>query len=122
MTALVVQDLLGGDLVLGEVYAGDTKVGHHYWNRLRDGSQVDLTAAQFHPGEVVTGGEVVPRPPGPPRRCREQYALLRSRVLTALADGEASVAPGPASPPPAPAAVGDQDRDDKDGPTNQDRL
>ena len=104
VTALVVHDLFGGDLVLGEVYVGETKVGHHYWNRLRDGSQVDLTAAQFHPGEVVTGGEVLQRPPGAPRRCREQYALLRSRVLTALAGGDASTAPActprKASPPP----------------------
>ena len=81
VTALVVQDLLGGDLVLGEVVAGGKRTGYHYWNRLPGGHDVDLTAEQFHPGEVVVGGEVRQRPPDAPRRCREQYELLRSRVL-----------------------------------------
>jgi hypothetical protein len=87
-TALVIQDLLGGDLVIAEVYVGQTKIGHHYWNRLLDGADVDLTAEQFqsHPDERVVGGEVRHRPPDAPRRCREQYELLRHRVFTALAD------------------------------------
>jgi hypothetical protein len=84
VTALIVQELLGGDLVLGEVFAGGVKVGHHYWNRLPGGRDVDFTAGQFHPGEVVTGGAVQQRPPDAPRRCREQYELLRGRVLAAL--------------------------------------
>jgi hypothetical protein len=56
MTALVVQDLLGGDLVLGEVHVDGAKFGNHYWNRLPDGTEVDLTADQFLPGEVVING------------------------------------------------------------------
>jgi len=84
VTSLVVQDLLGGDLILGEVFVGQTKAGHHYWNRLPDGAEVDLTADQFHPGEAVTGGQVQQRPPDAPRRCREQYELLRQRVHAAL--------------------------------------
>ncbi|HEX6870131.1 MAG TPA: NUDIX domain-containing protein [Micromonosporaceae bacterium] len=83
-TALVVQDLLGGELMLGEVNVNGAKVGHHYWNQLPDGTIVDLTADQFHPGEVVVGGEVCHRPPDAPRRCRGQYELLRHRVLTAM--------------------------------------
>jgi hypothetical protein len=86
VTALLVQDLLGGELILGEVVAGDARVGYHYWNRLPDGREVDLTADQFHPGEVVVGGEVQHRPPDAPRRCRRQYDLLRRRVLAALQD------------------------------------
>jgi hypothetical protein len=78
------------DLILGEVFVGDAKVGHHYWNRLPDGRDVDLTADQFHPPEAIVGGEVQPRPPGPPRRCRRQHELLRQRVLAAL---DASTAP-----------------------------
>ena len=81
VTALLVQDLLGGELILGEVFTGDVKVGHHYWNRLPDGRDIDFTADQFHPGEVVTGGEPQYRPPDAPVRCREQYELLRRRVL-----------------------------------------
>jgi len=84
MTALVVQDVLGGDLLLGEVHVEGSKVGHHYWNRLPDGQVVDLTVDQFLPEEVVVGGEVVVRPPEGPRRHVEQYELLRSRVLRSL--------------------------------------
>ncbi|NUW33203.1 hypothetical protein HTZ77_17445 [Nonomuraea sp. SMC257] len=83
-TALVVQDLLGGDLILAEVQVDGAKVGNHYWNRLPDGTEVDLASDQFHPGEVVVGGRVQQRPPGPPRRCREEYERLRQRVLSAL--------------------------------------
>jgi hypothetical protein len=85
VTALIIQDLLGGDLVLGDVLVAGDRVGHHYWNRLPDGRTVDLTAEQFHPQEVVTGGQVQQRPPGPPGRCREQYEILRHRVITGLA-------------------------------------
>ena len=84
VTALVVQDLLGGDLVLGEVLVDGTKVGHHYWNRLPDGYDIDFTADQFYPAEVVSSGQVQHRPPDAPVRCREQYELLRRRVLAAL--------------------------------------
>ncbi|WP_157254866.1 YunG family protein [Nonomuraea typhae] len=84
-TALVVQDLLGGDLILGEVHVDGAKVWNHYWNRLPDGTEVDFTFDQFQPGEVVANGRVQHRPPDAPRRCREQYELLRHRVLTALA-------------------------------------
>jgi hypothetical protein len=89
VTALVVQDLLGGDLVLGEVFVDQSKVGHHYWNRLPDGRDVDFTADQFHPGEVIVGGRVQQRPRDAPRRCREQYELLSRRVLAALAGSPA---------------------------------
>lgn len=84
MTALVVQDVLGGELVLAEVHVNGVQIGHHYWNRLPDGSDVDLTSDQFLPEEQVVGREVVVRPPDGPRRHREQYELLRTRVFEAL--------------------------------------
>lgn len=84
-TALVVNDLLGGDLMLAEVHLPDgSRQGVHYWNRLPDGSEVDLTRQQFRAGEIVHEGRVVTRPSGPPRRCQEQYELLRERVLMRL--------------------------------------
>src|SRR6476646_3686663 len=90
MTALVVQDVLGGDLILAEVHVDGVKVGYHYWNRLSDGSEVDLTRNQFRPEEEVVGGDMVVRPPDAPRRHREQYELLRARVFDGLtADGRA---------------------------------
>ena len=85
VTALVVQELLGGDLVLGEVFVDRTKIGHHYWNRLPDGQDVDFTGDQFYPSEAVRGGQVQQRPPNAPTRCREQHELLRHRVHAALA-------------------------------------
>ena len=48
VTALIVQDFLGGQLMRGDV--GSTS---HYWNRLPSGSELDLTAHQF-------GGEIRP--------------------------------------------------------------
>jgi hypothetical protein len=87
VTALVVQDLLGGELILGAVHVEGAKVGHHYWNRLPDGTEVDFTADQFHADEVVAGGRLQHRPPEAPGRCREQYELLRTRVFGALPAG-----------------------------------
>lgn len=42
VTALIVQDLFGGDLVRGWVEATV-----HYWNRLPTGEEIDLTVEQF---------------------------------------------------------------------------
>ena len=42
VTALLVQDYFGGELLRG-VVCGES----HYWNRLPDGTEVDLTADQF---------------------------------------------------------------------------
>jgi hypothetical protein len=84
-TALTVHDLLGGELLLAEVLRPDgSRQGVHWWNRLPDGTEVDLTRAQFAPDEVVQAPRVVARPPGPPRRCAGQYLELRARVSAAL--------------------------------------
>ena len=80
----MIQDLFGGELVLGEVRVGGEKTGHHWWNRFGSGVEVDLTRGQFRPDEVVVGGVVIERPPGDPGRCREQYELLRDRVMARL--------------------------------------
>ena len=96
-TALVVHDLLGGELILGEVHEDEARVGFHYWNRLPDGTEVDLTRDQFLPGETVTGGRIVARPADAPRRCRGQYELLRHRVL-ARVDSFVPQEPRPLTP------------------------
>lgn len=84
VTALLVQELLGGELILGEVHVDGVRTGFHYWNRLPGGHHLDLTAEQFHPHEIITGGEPQERPAGPPGRCREQYELLKGRVVSRL--------------------------------------
>lgn len=81
VTALTVQDLLGGDLLLAEVLRADgSRQGVHWWNRLPDASELDLTREQFAPGELVQAPRVVPRPPGPPRRGAAQHARFRAAV------------------------------------------
>jgi hypothetical protein len=91
-TALVVHDLLGGELLVAGVAVEGVVDGVHYWNRLPDGRCVDLTADQFVDGEVVQAPRVVERPgPPKPERARAAYGLLRDRVLAALAgDADAS--------------------------------
>ncbi|MCO5997000.1 YunG family protein [Actinoallomurus rhizosphaericola] len=85
ITALLVNDLFGGDLVVGEVHsaAGEPQ-GHHWWNLLPGGAEIDLTREQFRDGQKITGRRIVERPrPQPLRRSRE-YELLRRRVAARL--------------------------------------
>ena len=56
----------------------------HYWNRLPDGTEIDLTREQFSSDELVQAPQVVMRPPGLPRRGADQYLKLRHRVLRTL--------------------------------------
>jgi hypothetical protein len=86
-TALVLNDLFGGELMLAEVrYPDGSRQGVHYWNVLPDGSEVDLTSQQFNDDETVQAGRRLSRPDGEPKRCAEEYYLLRKRVLVHLAD------------------------------------
>ena len=88
VTALTVHDLLGGDLLVAEVLLPDgSRQGVHWWNRLPDGREVDLTREQFAPHEVVQQPSVVERPPGLPRRGVDQYLRLRDSVTAALGLG-----------------------------------
>jgi hypothetical protein len=81
----MVNDLLGGDVLLAEVRNADgTRQGVHYWNRIST-IELDLTREQFTDGEVVGPATVVKRPPGAPRLFPERYELLRARTLAALA-------------------------------------
>ncbi|WP_328926421.1 alpha/beta fold hydrolase [Streptomyces sp. NBC_00190] len=84
ITAVVVQDIVGGELVLGEVFHGGRQEGYHWWNQLPGGIRIDLTREQFRRGETVTPGRVVQRPPGRLPRRWEEYQLLRRRVIDKL--------------------------------------
>ncbi|MEV7871786.1 hypothetical protein AB0P17_38080 [Streptomyces sp. NPDC088124] len=85
VTAMVLNDLLGGELIRGEVHVDGVRVDYHWWNRLGMGFEIDLTREQFGPEEIVTGGDVVARPPlAEWRRLHEEYELLRDRVLEKL--------------------------------------
>jgi hypothetical protein len=100
ITALVVNDLFGGDLVMGEVYLDGQQQGFHWWNRLDSGLELDLTREQFRLGQSVTSAKVIRRPAGPLPRRREEYLLLRARLAARLG----SVPPeADGSPRPEPA-------------------
>ena len=82
---MVLNDLLGGELIRGEVQVNGEFRDYHWWNRIGLGVEIDLTREQFRPEESVTGGTVIPRSPVTEwRRLREEYELLRSRVLEEL--------------------------------------
>jgi hypothetical protein len=87
VTALIIQDLLGGQLLRGMF--GDVS---HYWNLLPDGTQVDATRDQFPEGsEIVTDG-VRPRAyvlSFEPTRLR--YEALRAAVLDEMAGRDKEV-------------------------------
>lgn len=84
ITALVVHDVFGGDLMVGEVYLDGTQHGFHWWNRLSSGVELDLTYEQFRRGQTVKEARLVVRPPGPLPRRWEEYLLLRERVAEHL--------------------------------------
>jgi hypothetical protein len=84
VTAMVVHDLFGGELLEAEVHFPDgSRQGFHYWNRL-DGVEVDLTREQFTSEEVVQEPRVVDRVPEFPWLAQEQYLIFRERVDAAL--------------------------------------
>jgi hypothetical protein len=80
VTALILQDLFGGDLIRCKV-AGIS----HYWNRLPSGEEIDLTRDQFRepaestPAETRTRGFVLSFPDTVKR-----YELLRARLMLNL--------------------------------------
>jgi hypothetical protein len=84
ITALVVHDLFGGDLLVAEVHHSGERAGYHWWNRLPSGLELDLTREQFRAGQTVGDPCPVHRPPGPLPRRHSEYALLRARVATHL--------------------------------------
>jgi uncharacterized protein (DUF952 family) len=89
VTALVVQDLCGGELLLAEVhYADGSRQGLHYWNRLGEGVELDLTREQFHADEIIQTAEPVERPADlSTGRLYPQYQAL-SRAVRAGLGGE----------------------------------
>ncbi|WP_206604345.1 YunG family protein [Arthrobacter pityocampae] len=83
-TALVVQDLLGGDLLVADVSGGDEDDEVHYWNRFPGGLEIDLTREQFTDHRIIGEPRVVVRPPGGPRAYVNEYHRLRASVLSIL--------------------------------------
>src|SRR5215510_4384183 len=53
VTSLVVNDLLGGEVLAADVFRNGLRVGAHMWNRLPGGEEVDWTRDQFQNAEMI---------------------------------------------------------------------
>jgi hypothetical protein len=82
-TALVVRELLGGEILIASVLGpdGEPNGEGHAWNRLPSGLEIDLTLEQFRTGETL-GEPVVTEPFGD--GVGEAAALLGARVRARL--------------------------------------
>lgn len=86
VTALVIQDLFGGELLRCPTKKGSS----HYWNLLPNGEEVDLTINQFsYSGDIPIKAETLKRDRGyvlsfPDTKAR--YELLSTRVKNILED------------------------------------
>ena len=82
VTALLVRELLGGDILVANVLRDGKRVDRHAWNRVPSGLTLDLTRGQFVRGERLG----VPRVEEPmlTHRHPERFATLRARVRARL--------------------------------------
>jgi hypothetical protein len=82
VTARVVRDYLGGDILVAGVVLGGRRVDMHAWNRLPSGLELDLSREQFLQGEQFEAAEVLTDFVG--RHADERYELLAARVREKL--------------------------------------
>jgi tRNA(Arg) A34 adenosine deaminase TadA len=71
VTACLVQDLIGGDILWAEVTLPDGAKSSHYYN-FAGGREIDLTSGQFPAGSVI--------PPGQPKT--KTFASTRAYVMS----------------------------------------
>jgi hypothetical protein len=79
VTALLVRNLLGGEILVANVVLDGRRVDRHAWNRLPSGLTVDLTRRQFTRGEQFEAPQVADARELADRH-RAAYAALRARV------------------------------------------
>ena len=53
VTAFVLREIYGGEILVAPVHGSHLPGEHHAWNRLPSGEEVDLTADQFRAGETL---------------------------------------------------------------------
>ena len=91
VVALIVQDYFGGDLLRASLKGTPwfPQNVSHYWNRLPDGTKVDLTEDQFGdsyptlPDPIIRTREYVLSYPATVKRCE----LLKARLAKAIEEG-----------------------------------
>ncbi len=82
VTARIVQDYFGGEILIAGVVLDGVRVDRHAWNRLPSGVEVDLSREQFLEGERFEQPEVLTEFVA--RNGDERYALLARRVREKL--------------------------------------
>lgn len=82
VTALVVRDYLGGELLIAGVVRDGVRVDRHVWNRLPSGLTVDLSRDQFRNGERYEAPQ--PLTEALKAGTEERYAILAGRVRERL--------------------------------------
>ena len=83
-TALVIQDLLGGDLMVADVECEGRVEGVHYWNVTPGGVELDLTRDQFTSAESLVNRRRVTGGRNSSSAGEQPFQLLRERVTAAL--------------------------------------
>jgi hypothetical protein len=83
-TALVIQSLLGGDLMVADVEYEGRMEGVHYWNVTPGGVELDLTLDQFTPAELLINQRKVRTGRNPSSAGEQPFQLLLKRVTAAL--------------------------------------
>lgn len=82
VTALLVRELLGGEILVAHVVLDGRRTERHAWNRLPSGLTIDLTREQFRKGERLLAPSV--EEPVLTLQHPERIELLRSRVRAQL--------------------------------------
>jgi hypothetical protein len=82
VTAMVVRNYLGGELVIAGVVRDGVRVDRHVWNVLPSGLAVDLSRDQFHDGELYEAPQ--PLSETTVEGTQERYELLAERVREKL--------------------------------------
>jgi len=82
VTALVVRDYLGGELVIAGVVRDGVRVDRHVWNRLPSGLDVDLSRDQFRDGERYEAPQLLTE--SMKAGTDERYRVLAERVRDRL--------------------------------------
>jgi hypothetical protein len=83
-TALVLQELLGGDLMVADVEHEGRVAGVHYWNVTAGGIEVDLTRDQFTDTEKLVDVRRVTTQRNHVGAGEQPFRRLRERVTAAL--------------------------------------
>lgn len=83
-TALVLQELLGGDLMVADVEHEGRVDGVHYWNVTAGGLELDLTRDQFTDTESLINVRRVTTRCNPGGAGEQPFQLLQDRVAAAL--------------------------------------